>query len=106
MVAGIEILKSLLYDGHFTYGITVWLILSLMMAIIIILYLYGQYRMIFGRKRWIRRLITSGVRFSKVRFSLSEKVDDVHLINAVKEAFITGVSDFDRSIDLRGDLGG
>ena len=99
-MSAIDIIKSLLYDGQDTYGITIWMIMLVMIITFVIFYFISNYRVAFGRRRLLRRIITKGAVTIRLRFDIHGKVTDKVLLNVVKEAVIKGVGSFDKEVGI------
>jgi len=93
-------LKSLLYDGEHTFGITIWMILVFLLVFGALIYFVGKYRMAFGRRRLLRRLITRGTLTTRVKFPVHGEVSDKVMINAVKEGLVLAVGEFDKEVGI------
>ena len=100
IIADIEIIKSLLHDGEHTYGITIWMILAFLGVFGAMIYFYGRYKMAFGRRRLIRRLITRGTLSTRVKFPVYGEVSDMVMVNAVKESLVLAVGEFDKEVGI------
>lgn len=93
-------MKSLLYDGEHTFGITIWMIMMFLLVFGLLVYFIGKYRMAFGRRRLLRRLITRGSLATRIKFPVHGNVTDKVMLNAVKEGLILAVGEFDKEVGI------
>ena len=99
MADWIEILKSFLYDGQYTFGITIWWVMGMLLCVAVLLYSFGGYRGAFGRKRLKRSMIARLSIGSKIRFKIvGEEIPDDTLLKTVKQSVFDGLDDYDSAV--------
>lgn len=94
----IEILKSLLYDGRLTYGITLWVIIVFLIAIALIVMSLSAFRSAFGVRQLARMFLAKFNFGMRVRFPIYGDASDEQVANAIKEGIISGVGEFDADV--------
>ena len=99
-MAWIDILKSLLYDGELTFGITIWFLMLLCVVIFVIFYYLSKYRVAFGRRRLLRRIIAKNSVKTGVRFDIKGDVSDKVLFNVIVESFAMAIGEFDKEVGI------
>jgi len=95
-----EILKSLLYDGEYTFGITIWQLIVIFMLIAIVISVSIRYKKLIGiinfsRRKIIRKSEFGGSVLFKVR---QADYDTKALYSRVKESIATSLEGFDEQI--------
>lgn len=99
-MAWIDILKSLLYDGEHTFGITIWFLMVLCCILFVLFYYMSKYRVAFGRRRLLRRIIAKNSVKTGVKFDIKGEVSDRVLFNVVEESFLMAIGEFDKEVGI------